>query len=145
MPSYLVKTSNYYRHLMLLVVLAFFTSCASKYVFNTSAVVPAAIGSVKVKKDNNNNYNINLYVNRLADSKRLTPPKAVYVVWMNTEHNGVKNIGQLKTSSGMFSNALKSTLKTVSPFEPTTFFITAEDEPDIQYPSGIEVLRTTVK
>jgi hypothetical protein len=130
---------------MLLVLLAFFTSCASKYTFNTSAGVPAAIGSVKVKKDNNNNYNIDLSVNRLADSKRLTPAKALYVVWMNTEHNGVKNIGQIKTSSGLFSNALKSTLKTVTPFEPTTFFITAENEADIQYPSGIEVLRTTVK
>lgn len=117
-------------------------SCASKYTFATSSVVPAAEGSVKVKKDNNNNYNIDLSVKRLADPKRLTPPKTLYIVWLEAEQNGTKNIGQLKSSSGMFSSELTSSLKTVSSFKPTAIFITAEDNADIQSPQGPEVLRT---
>jgi S-formylglutathione hydrolase FrmB len=118
------------------------SSCSTKYAFATSSVVPAAEGTVKVKKDKNNNYNIELKVERLADPKRLSPAREVYVVWMETDQNERKNIGQLKTSSGLFSGALKSSLKTVSPFKPLTFFITAEESADIQYPMGQEVLRT---
>jgi len=117
-------------------------SCSKKLSFQTSSVVPAAEGSVKVKKDNNNNYSIDLNVIRLANPKRLEPSKSTYVVWIETEQNGSKNIGSLNTSSSLFSKTLKSSLKTVSPFKPVSLFITAEDNADIQYPSYQVVLRT---
>ncbi|MEO7309121.1 MAG: hypothetical protein ABIX01_01890 [Chitinophagaceae bacterium] len=119
-----------------------FASCANKIPFQTSSVVPAAEGSVKVKKDENNNYSIDLNVIRLADPKRLEPSKSTYVVWIETAENGSKNIGSLNTSSGMLSKTLKSSLKTVSPFKPVSLFITAEDNADIQYPGTQVVLRT---
>ncbi len=128
--------------LIVLVVVFLLESCARKIAFSTSTVVPAAQGSVKVKKDNNNNYNIDLSVIRLADPKRLDPPKNTYVVWMETEQNGTKNIGRLNTSSGLFSKTLKSSLKTVTPFKPAGFFITAESNESIQYPGMQVVLRT---
>ena len=119
-----------------------FHSCASKYSFTTSQVVPAAEGSVKVKKDNNNNYKIDLNVKRLANSKRLTPSREMYIVWMETELNGTRNIGQLTTSSGLLSDILKSSLETVTTYKPTGFFITAEDNATAQNPEGQVVLRT---
>ncbi len=118
-------------------------SCAKKIAFTTSSVVPAAEGSIKVKNDKNNNYNIDLNVIRLADPKRLNPPKEKYVVWMDTESNGTKNIGQLITSSGMFSSTLKSSLKTVTSYKPVRIFITAEDNTDIQYATGQKILETS--
>ncbi len=78
----------------------------------------------------------------MADPKRLDPPKNTYVVWMETEQNGTKNIGRLNTSSGLLSKTLKSSLKTVTPFKPTSFFITAESNESIQYPGRQVVLRT---
>jgi hypothetical protein len=104
--------------------------------------VPAAEGRIKVKMDGNGNYKIDLNVIRLAESKRLNPPKEMYVVWMNTEQNGRKNIGQLKTSSGFLSKTLTSSLNTVTFFKPSGFIITAEDDPNIQYPTGTVVLTT---
>ncbi len=122
---------------------AFFVqSCNTKHAFSTSSIVPAAEGSVKVKKDKNKNYSIDLSVNRLADPKRLTPAREVYIVWIETKEQGNKNIGQLITSSGFLSNSLKSSLRTVTSFKPTSIFITAEDNPEVQYPGGQEVLRT---
>ncbi|MGK2863183.1 MAG: hypothetical protein ACSLE0_14730 [Chitinophagaceae bacterium] len=118
-------------------------SCSNKIAFATSSVVPAAEGSIKVKKDKNSNYNIELSVMRLSDPKRLNPPKEKYVVWMDTESNGTKNIGQLNTSSGLFSSTLKSSLKTVTPYKPVRIFITAEDNADIQYATGQRVLETS--
>lgn len=140
------KQIRYTRILVFLIIILtcfLLQSCARKFAFATSSVVPAAEGSVKVKKDKNNNYNIDLDVTRLADPKRLMEAKETYVVWMDTKRNGTKNLGQLKTSSGLFSRTLKSSLETVTPFKPTRFFITAEDNASVQYPGGVMVLSTT--
>lgn len=124
-------------------ILFFLQSCGtSKYTFSTSSVVPAAEGTVKVKQDGNNNYKIELNVTRLAEATRLNPSREMYIVWMETEESGKKNIGQLKTSSGFLSNTLKSSLNTTSSFKPIGFFITAEDDSNAQYPGGQVVLTT---
>jgi hypothetical protein len=127
---------------ILLLVAFMFPSCARKMSFQTSTVVPAAEGSVKVKKNKNKNYDINLSVIRLAEPSRLDPPKKAYIVWMNTAQNGTKEVGQLKTSSSLLSKTMKSSLKTSVPFQPTGFFITAEDDADMHSPSGQVILRT---
>jgi hypothetical protein len=119
-------------------------SCDSqKYDFAISKVVPAAMGSVEVKQDDNNNYEIDLEITRLAEPVRLTPPRKLYVVWVQTESNGDKNIGQLKTSSSFFSSTLKSSLSTVTSFKPTGFFISAEDDANIQIPGNQVVISTS--
>jgi hypothetical protein len=127
---------------VVLALLFSMSSCAKKFAFATSQVVPAAEGKVKVKKGKNDNYNISLDVIRLAEPQRLQPSRSYYVVWMETEQNGTRNIGQLKSKSGFLSKTLKAELKTVTPFEPRQFFITAEDDAAIQYPNGQIVLRT---
>ncbi len=118
------------------------SSCAKKMTFGTSSVVPAAEGSVKLKSDKNNNTSIDLNVERLADPERLSPARKTYVVWMETASDGTKNIGNLNTSSGFLSGKMKSSLKTVTPYKPTGFFITAEDDASVQYANGQVVLRT---
>lgn len=125
-----------------LLIMFTFSSCARKMSFQTSSVVPAAEGTVKIKKDKNNNYHIDLNLKRLASPDRLNPPKDFYVVWMNTDNNAAKNIGQIKTLSSLLSKTLKSSLNTVSTTPPTGFFITAESDGNVQYPSGQVVLKT---
>ena len=92
------------------------TSCARKMSFVTSPVVPAAKGHVKIKSDKNKNHTIEMSFSNLAPVEKLTPPRKVYVVWMVTENNGSKNIGQLNSSSGMLSSSLKASLKTSTAF-----------------------------
>jgi hypothetical protein len=123
-------------------VLFFFTSCASKVSFLTSPVVPAAQGTVKVKKDNNKNYNIAIELNNLAEPDRLQPSKKTYVVWMDTDDNVAKNIGQINSSTGFLSNKLKASFETVSSVKPHKIFITAEDDGNIQHPGSMVVLTT---
>ena len=141
-----LSLNNYDKRILsaFVVIFLIFTlpSCSRKMAFSTSPIVPAAEGSVKVKKDDNNNYKIDLNMIRLAEPERLTPPKDIYVVWMETDGSGIKNIGQLETSSGFWSKTLKSSLETVTTFKPAGFFITAEDEADIQYPRGQVIIRT---
>jgi hypothetical protein len=125
-------------------MIAFSTSCATKMTFSTSSVVPAAQGSVKVKRDKNKNYEIKISISDLAGVERLQPVKQTYVVWMVTDNGLTKNIGQLKSSKSFLSNKLKATLKTVSSFKPVKIFITAENDPDVQYPGDQVILSTDV-
>lgn len=117
-------------------------SCSKKMRFASSPVVPAAEGSVKYKKDNNSNYHVDLKVVHLANSNKLTPARSTYVVWMETEKNGVKNLGQLKSSDSFLSSTLKGSLSAITPFEPKSFFITAEDNSNVSYPGTEVVLKT---
>lgn len=124
------------------ILMLVFTACSKKIHFAQSTVVPAAEGTIKWKKDKNRNYFIEAKVIRLAEPDRLTPPKKLYVLWMNTKQNGVKNIGKLKISSGMLSKMLRASLQTVTSFEPVSFFITAERDGSAQYPGDQVVLVT---
>ncbi|MGI4021188.1 MAG: hypothetical protein ACRYFA_06755 [Janthinobacterium lividum] len=118
------------------------SSCSKKLTFVTSTVVPAAEGSAKIKKDDNKNKVVEVKVIHLTNPSRLQPAKKTYVVWMVTENNGTKNIGQLQSNSGLFSSTLKGELTTVTPYNPKKIFITAEDDAAIQFP-GTQVVLTT--
>lgn len=124
------------------ILVIFFSSCSKKMIFSSSGTVPAAVGSVKIKKDRNHNQNIQVRVTHLAPASKLLPPQKTYVVWMVTENNGTKNIGQLHSSGSLFSKTLKASLTTVTSFTPTSFYITAEDDGNVQYSSSFVVLTT---
>ena len=119
-----------------------FTACSKKTMFQTSTVVPAARGYVKVSKDNNKNYVIKVELINLAEVNRLTPPKSTYVVWLVTDEDVTRNIGQIKSSSSMLSSKLKASFETVSPTKPTKIFITAEDDGNVQFYGNQIVLST---
>lgn len=142
MNTKIAIVSKQLRKLLLLLLIISMSSCARKISFGTSTVVPAAEGRVKIKNDKNKNHSVEVSIKNLAEPQRLQPSRKTYVVWMDTEKNGVKNIGQLNASSGLFSSTLKASLSTVTPFDPTRFFITAEDDGTIQYPGAQVVLST---
>ena len=119
-----------------------FTSCAKKVSFQTSSVVPAARGHIKVKKDANKKYQIQIRKNELAEVDRLQNANKAYVVWMETDDLIIKNIGQIKSDSGFLSSKLKASFETVTSFKPEKIFITAEENADVQYPNNQVVLTT---
>lgn len=136
------KTANLLYLFVSLSVMILMSSCARKLTFARSDIAPAATGTVKIKKDNNENYGINVSLQNLAPSDKLNPPRERYIVWVETESNGVKNIGQINTSSGLFSKKLKASLNASLPFKPVNVFITAEDNQNVQYPGNMLILST---
>lgn len=141
-----VQKSNFIHRMwmwmMAFITLITFGSCAHKITFLNSSVVPAARGYVKVKKDNNKNYNIEVKLLYLAEVNRLEPSKETYIVWLVTENEVIKNIGQVKSSTSFMSKELKGSLETVSAFKPSKIFITAEEYADTQVPGSKVVLTT---
>lgn len=120
----------------------YFSSCATNVRFLQSSVVPAAEGTVKVKKDNNKNYDIKISLSHLAEPDRLLPSKNTYVVCMESNDEVTKNIGQIKSSAAFLTGKLKGSFETVSALKPTKIFISAEDDGSVQYP-GMQVVLTT--
>jgi hypothetical protein len=115
---------------------------AKKIVFLSSSIVPAARGYVKVIKDNNENYIIQVKISNLAEVNRLQPSKQVYVVWMVTDHEITRSIGQINSSTTFLSTKLKASFKMVSSSKPIKIFITAEDEAGAQSPDEQVILTT---
>lgn len=141
-----IKLSGRMQKIALLIAMVIFllpvASCAQKVNFLISTVTPAAQGSVKVKKDSNKNYRIKIHIVDLAEPSRLSPPKSAYVVWMVADDNAPKNIGQIKTSTALFSSKLKADFESVSVAKPTKIFITAENDASIQYMYSEMILTT---
>ncbi len=119
-----------------------FTSCAKKFTFLNSTVVPGADGYVKVEKDKNKNYIINVEVSDLAEVERVQASKTTYVVWMETDEGNAENLGQLKSSTSFFSKRHNASLETVSSYKPVKIFITTEEGVNTQFP-GRQVVLTT--
>lgn len=123
--------------LMFLLMVFLWTSCATKHTFMASSVVPAARGTVEVKKDKSNNNVIKVKITNLAEVTRLQPPRQTYVVWMLTTDEMMRNIGLVKSGKN-----LKVDFETTSSFTPVKIVITAEDDANTQYPSNQVVLST---
>ncbi len=117
-------------------------ACATKMTFQSSSIVPAATGEVKVKKDKNNNYDVTVSVTNLAEPEKLSPSRSAYVVWMESDRNEVKKLGQIKVSTGTFNKALNGELNTTTTTKPDKVFITAERDADGDNPNGETVLST---
>jgi hypothetical protein len=125
------------------IVILTFGSCISTTYFKKSAVTPAAEGSIKINKDLNMNYVVKIQITNLAESKNLTPPMNAYVVWLVTEDNMTKNMGQIKSSTGFLSKSLNATFETVSALKPIKIFITAENDISVHYPLSSDFILTT--
>lgn len=117
-------------------------ACSDKMTFQNSSVVPAASGDVKVKKDKNDNYQITVNVANLAEPKNLSPSRDVYLVWMESDRNLTKKLGQIKIGSGMFSKGLTGQVTATEAEKPERVFITAENDADTMSPSTNVVLTT---
>jgi len=126
--------------LFIVAAVALLSSCATTAIFPVSSTVPAAEISAKKKQDKQNNFVIEITALNLASADRLTPPKNNYSVWIVTENNRYKNIGQITNK-----NAKKAFLQAVTPFNVKEIFITAEDHANSDYPYGVEISRTSFK
>jgi hypothetical protein len=138
-----IKRNLFLSALATITVLAF-SSCSRKINFLVSPVVPAARGTVKIKKDKNKNYLIQISISDLAEVNRLQPAKETYIVWMISEQDVTTNLGKISSTTGTFTTALKASFETASSAKPIKIFITAEDDPAVQVP-GTQVVLSTDK
>ena len=123
--------------LLTIMIILPLTLSAKKIPFLTSTVAPAARGYIKINKDSNKNFTIQVNVEDLAVIERIQPTQQTYVVWMVNDRNETENIGRIISSKN-----LSGYMKTVSSSQPIKIFITAEVDESVQYPGELIVLTT---
>lgn len=120
-----------------------FSSCATQSHFAVSTIDPAAEGDISIIKDNNRNYVIKIKVYNLAEPTRLTPPMNAYVVWLVTDDNRTKNMGQIVSSTKFMTKNLHANFEAVSSSKPVKIFITSENDVTVINPSFSQIILTT--
>ena len=124
--------------LMLTVILAMFPCVllAGTSKLQSSSIVPGAAGEVKTGKDKNGNTKLTVQVKHLANPSLLTPPKSIYLVWIQQSGGPPESQGVLKVNKN-----LEGKFETSTPDKHFDLWITAETDPSIKTPAGPEVLR----
>ncbi|MEX0811373.1 MAG: hypothetical protein WD048_04085 [Chitinophagales bacterium] len=122
--------------LYILILMLCFASCAQQVNFQKSTHVPAAEVEMKIDRDKNGNYTIDLKVKNLAKPQNLTPGRKTYIVWNQGDY-GSFNLGQLK-----LDDKLKGKLKASSVYKPNQIIITAENNPMATQPDNQVVLKS---
>jgi hypothetical protein len=128
---------------VLLFVLALLSSAAlaaKTFPLTSSQAVPGAAGKVEVKKDKNDNNEVTINTEHLAQPGMLTPPASTYVIWFQEQNGEPMNQGDLKVGK-----SLKSEFKATTHFTNFDVFVTAEGDPMTKSPSGQVVLRAKVQ
>jgi hypothetical protein len=105
-----------------------------------ATIVPGASGDVEVGKDKNGNTKLKMSVQHLAKPESLTPPKTIYIVWLQERNGSPESQGQLKVDKN-----LKASFETVTPSRNFDLFVTAEQDATAKTPAGPEVLRTSIQ
>lgn len=124
-------------HLLLLVAVT--VGCSQKVAFRETPDAPAAMGQARVTTDDNNNTRIELDIEHLAPPQNLTPPKSVYVVWVESPGGKVANMGQIAVKDDRSAE-----FAAVTPLRVLRVIVTAEDRALVQTPSPQVVLTTGV-
>ena len=124
--------------LIFVVAAALLASCATTVKFPVSNVTPAAVITAKKKQDKHDNYIIELTANNLAAADRLNPPRSHNIHWIISDNKSVLNVGSLTIRFARNTN-----LKVTTPHNATAIFITAEDQSDLSFPTGVEITRAS--
>jgi len=116
-------------------------SCARRRALLTATPnVPGATGVVQIRDDPNGNVQYELRVQHLAKPGNLTPPANTYVVWLRAPGSEAQNQGQLQVGDDLEGRFVSTT-----PSRNFELFVTAENSPTVDSPSGMVVLRTNVQ
>lgn len=103
---------------------------------NASDLVPSATGKVDVDVDDNGNRVVKIRVYHLVDPAKLSPPRNGYVAWVQAKGKDPEMLGKLAVNEDY-----EGKLEATTPYQSFTVFITAEENPTPESPSGTEILR----
>ncbi len=115
-------------------------ACAHSQPMQSSALVPAAEGKVKVSRGDSGNTRLTMEVKHLADPAMVAPGASTYVVWIQEPHAAAQNVGALKVGKNR-----RGELKTVTPHQTFQVFITAEPTRAARAPTNERLMFANVR
>jgi hypothetical protein len=107
---------------------------------NNTGIEPAAEGKVVTGADANGNTAIEIHVKHLAGADKLTPPRQVYLVWVQARGKDPELLGVIRVN-----DKLEGSLKSSTPYKTFDILVSAEDSAQAITPSSTVVLKGTVE
>ena len=107
---------------------------------NASTLVPSATGKAEVQTDDNGNQRVKLRVYHLADPEKLSPPRNGYMVWIQPNGKDAEPLGMLRVNKD-----LEGSIAGTTPYKRFKVFVTAEENPKADKPSGDEILHADIE
>jgi hypothetical protein len=126
--------------ILLLALVFALTAWAREDRLVSTGIAPAAEGKVITGTDRNGNTDIEVQVKHLAAADKLTPPKQMYLVWIQARGKDPELLGVLRVNEN-----LEGSLKAATPYKTFDILLTAEDTAQPQLPSETVVLKGTVE
>lgn len=124
-----------------LVVFAVFliAACSNTAKFHLSQVVPEAEIKAITRVDQDNNKVLIINAKNLESPANVDPGSTEYVVWIETDDQGLRNIGRLVSKDDH-----TAVFKAETPYEYSEIIITAESRANVSQPSGPEIARVEI-
>jgi hypothetical protein len=104
--------------------------CATPLAFGPSPVLPAIDPQARVRSDDNRNSLIEIEIEHMAPPSRLSPPRSVYVVWVEGEEGRILPLGQLRVGDDR-----EGSFRGVTALDRFRILISAEHDPQATHPS----------
>jgi len=142
MKNFIYTNKNHLTWLISIMILIGLYGCSTKVTFPVSRIVPAAEPEAKISKNKVGGYVINLDINNLALPERLSPPKKYYIVWIETQAEGITKLGEIANNQGLFSNRGRASFEAETIYRPSIIMVSAENNLDITYPGSQIVLKS---
>jgi hypothetical protein len=116
--------------------------CSTTTELRSDIKVPAALGTVQTQLGPNQNTRLSVTVRYLAPPAKVRPGAITYVVWVQSlaEGEAPQNIGALRIGDNRTGS-----LSTLTPLPMFLIYLTAEDSPVVQTPTGEPLMRTLIK
>jgi hypothetical protein len=129
------------RSLALFILLVFAVAAwAREDRLTNTGLNPAAEGKVITENDRNGNTKVSVEVKHMAMPQSLTPAQQAYLVWVQPRGKEPELLGVLRVNDD-----LEGSLTATTPYKDFDIFISAEDKPHPEVPSGMVVLKGTVE
>jgi hypothetical protein len=114
--------------------------CANRVPLESTPLVPAADGRITISTDANNNTRVKLEVKHLAPPSALSPPRGTYVVWTRDQNGDPQKQGTLDIGDNR-----QGKIEFITSLQDFDVIVTAEESPDVRYPSSAVALRSEVR
>lgn len=114
-------------------------SCSNTANFTVSEASPETEIKAKTRVDEDNNKVLTINAKNLESPESIDSSSRAYVVWIKTDENELRNLGELHSTAEE-----TATFRTETPYEFREIIITAEERANVAEPSGTEIAKVEI-
>lgn len=121
------------------IALLILASCSNTANFTVTNAAPETEIKAKTRVDEDNNKVLTINAKNLDSPESIDSSSRAYVVWIKTDENELRNLGELHSN-----NEETATFKAETRYEFSEILITAESRANVSEPTGTEIAKVEI-